>query len=177
MELRKATSGLVFAFFAAIMVGSVIVGCSSEEFEGPRKTLATRSANDLVEHIKTGGSLTHILTSNNDSVTFYVPVTWTAGWYSYNPKAQINIDKKDVKIRILEYKKNVDPTNYEESHVPPYYRVSPSVSWINGITSYQVDMGYEIVLIDTIIDGKEQFDTLKGVCNTFFSEIPTECIE
>lgn len=45
MELRKVTKHFVFLLMSAIMVGSVITGCSSDEFGEieTRKTFATRS--------------------------------------------------------------------------------------------------------------------------------------
>ena len=44
MNIKKVTIRIVFTFLTVIALGSMIASCSTEEFEGPRKTLATRSA-------------------------------------------------------------------------------------------------------------------------------------
>lgn len=44
MNLKKVTIRFVFTIVTAVALGSMIASCSNEEFEGPRLTLATRSA-------------------------------------------------------------------------------------------------------------------------------------
>lgn len=51
MGLRRTTGRLAFSVIVTIIASNVIVGCNSDEYEGmaPRKTFATRSANDSRE--------------------------------------------------------------------------------------------------------------------------------
>lgn len=168
---------MVFTLLSVIALGGLIASCSTEEYEefGTRKTLATRSKNNLVEHIVKGGAQTSKLISCNDSISFWVKATWTEGWFNYNPRASVSASASEVNLRILKYKRNVDPINYTESHVPPYFKVNPSAVWSNGILGYTLSMNYEIVIPDTVGEIVE-YDTLKGMCIPEYVQIPYDCI-
>lgn len=87
MDLRKATSRIVFALLAVIMAGSMMIGCSSEEFEGPKLTFATRSSiptedlNDVSMPMDTITPQFNYQISNidGDSINLSFCVNWTEG--------------------------------------------------------------------------------------------------
>ena len=88
MNLRKATIRIVLAFVSVIAVGGLIASCSTEEFEGPRKTLATRSTmgtepgvpNENSRWKITDSFLGNISFDDKDSIfNFEVPIEYNSG--------------------------------------------------------------------------------------------------
>lgn len=80
MDLRKATSRIVFAFLAVIMAGSMMIGCSSDEFEGPRKTLATRSTmgTEPGNYVRVTDGSRSLSLDGTDSKVF-ITLSWKSG--------------------------------------------------------------------------------------------------
>lgn len=88
MELRKVTRRIVFSVAAIVVVGSVSVSCSNEDFEelGPRKTLATRCTVETEpgNYVRvTAGILDTIVDGTNSKVEFRT--TWAAGELTPTP--------------------------------------------------------------------------------------------
>ena len=87
MNLRKATIRIVLAFVSVIAIGGMIAGCSTDEFEGPRKTLArrqdipTEDFDNVVNPTDTIQSTFNYYIENlaGDSISFDFYVHWTEG--------------------------------------------------------------------------------------------------
>lgn len=99
MNFRKVTSGCMFAFIAAIMVGSMMIGCSNDELieVGSKRTLATRGKINPIEldlyYVNEGGFL-------HEKIGYYTKLNsslhWNGGYVfrnlSVNLHEQIRVD-------------------------------------------------------------------------------------
>lgn len=81
MELRKVTRKMVFTFLSVIALGGMIAGCSTEEFEGPRKTQARRrdETNPEIFRYHVGaGSMHH--KKDGYYTKMNAKLSWNEGW-------------------------------------------------------------------------------------------------
>lgn len=81
MNLRKATSSLWVAFIAAIMVGSIMAGCSQdEETILPRMTRATRDTSPIETATIQVGIGSHSHSKKGEYTKLNVDLNWTEGF-------------------------------------------------------------------------------------------------
>lgn len=117
MNLKKVTIRIVFTLLAVIALGSMIASCSNEEFECPRKTLATRSTAGTEP-----GNYMKVLSSQFDTICdgldskVQVRMSWTSGRVTPIPVSRLSIDSIKItpylppKKEVIDYKDTIRET-------------------------------------------------------------------
>lgn len=105
MNYRKVTSHIVFTVITAIIVAGMVTSCSSEEYEGPKPTLAGRKKCNTERNTTPGEGVfqctnvcengPYVLTCSgkNGLITYTIKVMWVSERVTPNDKSQIRIDE------------------------------------------------------------------------------------
>ena len=192
MNLRKATIRIVLAFVSIIAIGGMIASCSSDEFEGPKKTLARRKIQSgepewNIEKLKArdpDSEYGHFL-FGDENVLLEVQLNWTEGYLDRSPWARVSFSKP-VEIFSKRYdKRNTRPaegvrvlsSNAQILSSGTYVRWSTS-----GFSLHNVDVQVHYRLIGTLqhSNGDSTCWISSDTIDTTITEkytIPDECFE